>query len=102
LHHYMKVQGQHQASSHFNSAHIGNQILHVAVIILNEVCVIYDRFSWSRTAESLTVCTSVLVEAELLKVWLCAPLDYIAFPPPIHKRRSRFWAIIISQQCLGY
>lgn len=42
LRHYMKVQGQHQAPSHFNSAHTENLIVNVAVIILNEVCVIYD------------------------------------------------------------
>jgi len=56
----MKVQGQHQAPSHFNSAHTENRILHVVVILLNEVCVIYDRFIWSRTTDSLTVCTSGL------------------------------------------
>jgi hypothetical protein len=37
LRHYMKVHG------HLNSFHAENRILHVSVIILNEVCVIYDR-----------------------------------------------------------
>jgi hypothetical protein len=60
LRHNMKVQRQHQAPSHFNSAHTENRILHVVVTILNEVCVIYDRIIRSRTTEILTVCTSGL------------------------------------------
>jgi hypothetical protein len=84
----MKVRGQHQAPSHLNSSHSENRILHVSVIILNEV-----TYVWF---------TTVLFEVGLLKICLPASLVYIVFPPSIHKRRSRIWAIISSEQCLSY